>query len=148
MLKSGKKLTGANVNRQIAIVLDNYVYSAPNVQNEIPNGQSSITGNFTVEQTQDLANILKAGSLPAPTTIVENVVVGPTLGDVARKQGIISIVAGLGIVLIFMIAYYAKRWSNCECCSCIQRILYFRNSSSVWFFTDFTGYCWYCIDNW
>ncbi len=106
--KEWKKLTGANVNRQIAIVLDNYVYSAPNVQNEIPNGQSSITGNFTVEQTQDLANILKAGSLPAPTTIVENVVVGPTLGDVARKQGIISIVAGLGIVLIFMIAYYAK----------------------------------------
>lgn len=106
--KEWKKLTGANVNRQIAIVLDNYVYSAPNVQNEIPNGQSSITGNFSVEQTQDLANILKAGSLPAPTTIVENVVVGPTLGDVARKQGIISIVAGLGIVLIFMIAYYAK----------------------------------------
>ncbi len=106
--KAWKKLTAANINRQIAIVLDNYVYSAPNVQGEIPNGQSQISGNFTVEEAKDLANILKAGSLPAPTTIVEDVVVGPTLGDVARKQGIISIVAGLAIVLLFMVIYYAK----------------------------------------
>ncbi len=106
--KDWKKLTGANINRRIAIVLDNFVYSAPNVENEIPNGSSQISGSFTVEEAQDLANILKAGALPAPTTIVEDVVVGPTLGDVARKQGIISIVAGLGIVLVFMIAYYSK----------------------------------------
>ncbi|UXP32971.1 protein translocase subunit SecDF [Reichenbachiella agarivorans] len=106
--KAWKKLTADNINRRVAIVLDGYVYSAPNVQGEIPNGSSQITGNFTLEEAKDLANILKAGSLPAPTTIVEDVVIGPTLGKVAQQQGIISIVAGLGIVILFMIAYYAK----------------------------------------
>lgn len=106
--RSWQKLTGSNVGRQIAIVLDNYVYSAPNVNQEIAGGQSSIEGNFTIEEASDLANILKAGSLPAPTTIVEDVVVGPTLGEVARNQGILSIVCGLAIVIIFMIAYYSK----------------------------------------
>lgn len=106
--KTWKRLTGANVGRRIAIVLDNYVYSAPNVEGEIPNGNSQITGNFTMDEAKDLANILKAGALPAPTTIVEDVVIGPTLGKVARKQGIISIVAGLGIVIVFMVLYYAK----------------------------------------
>lgn len=103
-----KRLTGANVNRRIAIVLDDYVYSAPNVINEIPNGSSSISGNFTIEEAQDLANILKAGALPAPTTIVEDAVIGPTLGKVAQKQGISSIVSGLIVVIIFMVIYYAK----------------------------------------
>ncbi|PIB36559.1 protein translocase subunit SecDF [Reichenbachiella sp. 5M10] len=106
--KEWKRLTAANINRRIAIVLDGYVYSAPNVQGEIPNGSSQITGNFTLEEAKDLANILKAGSLPAPTTIVEDVVIGPTLGKVAQQQGVISILAGLGIVIIFMIAYYSK----------------------------------------
>ncbi len=106
--KKWKKLTAANINRRIAIVLDNYVYSAPNVQGEIPNGSSQITGNFTLEEAQDMANILKAGALPAPTTIVEDVVIGPTLGKVAQQQGIISIIAGLAIVVLFMVAYYAK----------------------------------------
>jgi len=106
--KTWKRMTAANVGRRIAIVLDNFVYSAPTVQGEIPNGNSSISGNFTIEEAQDLANILKAGALPAPTTIVEDVVIGPTLGKVAQKQGITSIVAGLVIVLIFMVAYYAK----------------------------------------
>ncbi|MEP3389886.1 MAG: protein translocase subunit SecD, partial [Reichenbachiella sp.] len=105
--KKWKKLTGDNVNRRIAIVLDNYVYSAPNVQGEIPNGSSQITGNFTLEEAKDLANILKAGSLPAPTTIVEDVVIGPTLGKVAQDQGMLSIFAGLAIVIVFMIAYYS-----------------------------------------
>ncbi|MFT4737138.1 MAG: SecD/SecF fusion protein [Cyclobacteriaceae bacterium] len=106
--KLWKKLTAANVNRRIAIVLDNYVYSAPNVNGEIPNGNSSISGNFTIDEAQDLANILKAGALPAPTTIVEDVVIGPTLGKEAQQQGINSIVIGLVIVIFFMIAYYAK----------------------------------------
>jgi SecD/SecF fusion protein len=106
--KAWKKLTGENINRRIAIVLDNYVYSAPMVQGEIPNGSSSITGTFTLEEAKDLANVLKAGTLPAPTTIVEDVVIGPTLGKEAQQQGIISIVAGLAIVIIFMVAYYAK----------------------------------------
>ena len=106
--KAWKRLTGNNIGRSIAIVLDNYVYSAPNVEGEIPNGNSSITGNFTLDEAKDLANILKAGALPAPTTIVEDVVIGPTLGEVARNQGLISIIAGLAIVIIFMVIYYAK----------------------------------------
>jgi SecD/SecF fusion protein len=106
--KKWKRLTSSNINRRIAIVLDNYVYSAPNVQGEIPTGSSQITGNFTLEEAQDMANILKAGALPAPTTIVEDVIIGPTLGAVAQVQGITSILAGLVIVVLFMVAYYAK----------------------------------------
>ena len=105
--KEWRKLTSQNIGRRVAIVLDDFVYSAPFVQNEIPNGNSQITGNFTLEEAQDLANILKAGTLPAPTTIVEDVVIGPTLGKVAQSQGIRSIVSGLIIVLVFMIFYYS-----------------------------------------
>ncbi len=105
--KEWRRLTSQNIGRRVAIVLDNFVYSAPFVQNEIPNGNSQITGNFTIEEAQDLANILKAGTLPAPTTIVEDVVIGPTLGKVAQSQGIKSIVSGLMIVLLFMIFYYS-----------------------------------------
>lgn len=93
---------------RIAIVLDNTVYSAPSVNGEIPNGNSQISGNFTVEEAKDLANILKAGSLPAPTKIVEEAIVGPTLGELARNQGLISAASGLLLVVLFMIAYYAK----------------------------------------
>tara|TARA_B100000989_G_scaffold295263_1_gene275944 strand:+ start:2089 stop:5070 length:2982 start_codon:yes stop_codon:yes gene_type:complete len=105
--KEWRKLTSQNIGRRVAIVLDDFVYSAPFVQNEIPNGNSQITGNFTIEEAQDLANILKAGTLPAPTTIVEDVVIGPTLGKVAQSQGIRSIFSGLMIVLVFMIFYYS-----------------------------------------
>ncbi len=93
---------------RIAIVLDNTVYSAPYVNGEIPNGNSQISGNFTVEEAKDLANILKAGSLPAPTKIVEEAIVGPTLGEMARAQGLISTVCGLALVVIFMVMYYAR----------------------------------------
>lgn len=103
-----RKLTAANIGRRIAIVLDDYVYSAPNVQSEIPNGQSIITGNFTLEEAQDLANVLKAGALPARTRIVEEAVIGPTLGKEAQHQGVISIIAGLLAVVIFMVFYYSN----------------------------------------
>jgi len=106
--KIWKKLTADNVNRRIAIVLDNYVYSAPTVQNEIPNGNSQITGSFTPDEAKDLANILKAGSLPAPTRIVQEAIIGPTLGKEAQAQGIRSIIAGLVLVVFFMVAYYAR----------------------------------------
>lgn len=103
------KMTRENVGNRIAIVLDNYVFSAPGVRGEIPNGSSVISGGFeSIEEAKDLANILKAGSLPAPTTIVEDVVVGPTLGKVAQKQGLNSMLIGLVIVIIFMVFYYAK----------------------------------------
>lgn len=103
-----RKLTAENIGKRIAVVLDNYVYTAPTVQGEIPSGQSEITGNFTMEEAKDLANILKSGTLPAPTNIVEEAIVGPTLGVEARNQGINSMVAGLVLVVLFMIAYYSK----------------------------------------
>lgn len=106
------KITAAAAAKQpqgrIAIVLDNYVYTAPTVQGEIPNGSSQISGSFELEEAKDLANVLKAGSLPAPTRIVEEAIVGPSLGKVAQNQGLLSMAAGLGLVVIFMIAYYSK----------------------------------------
>jgi SecD/SecF fusion protein len=95
-------------NKSIAIVLDNSVYTAPRVSGEIPNGISSISGNFTVEETKDLANILKAGKLPAPAKIVQEAVVGPSLGSAAISSGLTSAVVGLIVVLIFMIFYYNR----------------------------------------
>jgi len=106
--KIWKRLTADNINRRIAIALDNYVYSAPTVINEIPTGNSQITGNFTLDEAKDLANILKAGSLPAPTRIVQEAIIGPSLGREAQQQGIMSILLGLLIVVLFMVAYYAK----------------------------------------
>ncbi|GAA4823962.1 protein translocase subunit SecDF [Algivirga pacifica] len=103
-----KKLTADNIGRPIAIVLDNRVYSAPTVQVEIANGNSEISGNFSVDEAKDLANILKAGKLPAPTRIVEEVVVGPSLGKVAQGQGVTSVVVGIVLVILFMIVYYGK----------------------------------------
>jgi len=93
---------------RIAIVLDNTVYSAPSVNGEIPNGNSQISGNFTVEEAKDLANVLRAGSLPAPTKIVEESSVGPTLGQESVRSGIISIVAGFALIIVFMLAVYNK----------------------------------------
>ncbi|MFT2007460.1 protein translocase subunit SecDF [Pontibacter sp. 13R65] len=106
--KQWARLTAANVERQIAIVLDDNVYSAPVVKGEITGGNSSISGNFTVEEAQDLANILKAGKMPAPTRIVEEAIVGPSLGQEAINQGLISTLAGLLLVVIFMVAYYSR----------------------------------------
>src|SRR5690554_3743298 len=103
-----RKLTSENIGRRIAVVLDDYVYTAPTVQGEIPSGQSEITGNFSMEEAQDLANILKSGTLPAPTKIVEEAIVGPTLGLEAFNQGMTALVAGMAIVILFMVAYYAK----------------------------------------
>lgn len=103
-----RKLTSENVSRRIAVVLDDYVYTAPVVNGEIPNGQSEISGNFTLLEAQDLANILKSGSLPAPTQIVEESIIGPTLGKEAQNQGIVSMIAGLVLVVLFMVAYYSK----------------------------------------
>jgi SecD/SecF fusion protein len=106
--KTWKRLTGDNIGKQIAIVLDNYVYSAPRVNNEIPNGRSSISGNFTVEEALDLANILKAGKLPAPARIVQEEVVGPSLGRESINSGLASFVIAFILVLIYMVLYYNR----------------------------------------
>jgi SecD/SecF fusion protein len=103
-----RALTGANVGRPIAIILDDLVYTAPNVTGEIPTGNSSISGNFTIDETKDMANVLKAGKLPAPTHIVEEAVVGSTLGSEAVNKGLISSLVGLLVVLVFMVVYYSK----------------------------------------
>ncbi len=97
-----------NNKKAIAIVLDNAVYSAPTVQNEIPNGISSITGNFTQEDTKDLSNILKAGKLPAPARIAGSFVVGPTLGAEAIHNGLISFIIAFIVILVFMALYYHR----------------------------------------
>lgn len=97
-----------NNKKAIAIVLDNNVYSAPTVQNEIPNGVSSISGSFTVEDTQDLSNILKAGKLPAPAKIVSDFIVGPSLGQQAIESGLASFVIAFVVILAFMAMYYNK----------------------------------------
>ena len=107
--KIWKRLTADNVGRQIAIVLDGYVYSFPVVNGEIPNGRSSISGGgMTVEEARDLANILKAGKLPASAHIVEEAVVGPSLGREAVKAGMNSFILAFILVLAYMIAYYNK----------------------------------------
>jgi SecD/SecF fusion protein len=104
--KIWKNLTRNNVGHCIAIVLDDVVYSSPNVQNEIPNGRSNITGSYTSEEAGDLANILKSGKLPAPTRIVEEAVVGPTLGAEAISSGMWSMIIATLVILAFMVIYY------------------------------------------
>jgi SecD/SecF fusion protein len=106
--KKWRRITGENIGRRVAIVLDNYVLTAPNVQTEISGGNSEITGNFSIEEARDLANLLKAGALPAPTRIAEFTIVGPTLGKEAQAQGIFSMVSGLALVVLFMFLYYAR----------------------------------------
>jgi SecD/SecF fusion protein len=106
--KTWRRLTADNINKSIAIVLDDYVYSYPNVNQEISGGMSSISGGFSTEEAKDLANILKAGKLPAPARIVEEAIVGPSLGAEAISAGLFSVIAGLLLVLVFMIVYYAK----------------------------------------
>ncbi len=102
-----KRLTGENIGKQVAIVLDGYIYSYPNVNGEIPNGMSSITGGeMTVEEALDLANILKAGKLPAPARIVAEEVVGPSLGQESINAGLLSFIIAFIGVLLYMSLYY------------------------------------------
>ena len=100
------QLTKQNVNRNIAIVLDGLVYSAPNVMNEITGGSSQITGSFTIEDTQDLANVLKSGKMPAPAKIVQEDIVGPSLGQESIRQGFISFIVAFVILMIYMCLIY------------------------------------------
>ena len=99
-------LTKKNINRSIAIVLDGYVYSAPNVLGEIPGGRSQITGNFTIEATQDLANVLRSGKMAAPVRIIQEEVVGPSLGQKSIDQGIVSFIVAFILLMVYMCAIY------------------------------------------
>ena len=100
------QLTKQNINKPIAIALDGYIYSAPNVQNEITGGQSQITGQFSQEDTKDLANVLKSGKMPAPAKIVQEDIVGPSLGQKSIQQGIISFIVAFIVLMIYMCAMY------------------------------------------
>ena len=99
-------LTKDNIGKQIAIVLDGLVYSYPNVQNEISGGNSQITGNFDVQEAEDLANVLKSGKLPAPATIIQEQVVGPSLGSASIRAGLISFLIAFCLVLVYMVLFY------------------------------------------
>ncbi len=104
--KAWQRVTKENIGKSIAIVLDGFVYSFPTVQNEIAGGNSQITGNFTVEEAKDLANTLNSGKMPAPARIIQEDVVGPTLGKAAIHDGLWSFVLGFVLILIYMIFYY------------------------------------------
>ncbi len=106
--RTWRRMTADNLNRSIAIVLDDFVYSFPTVQSEISGGRSQITGQFTVQEAQDMANILRAGSLPAPARIVEEAIVGPSLGREAISSGLLSFLIAFVIVLIYMGFYYSR----------------------------------------
>ena len=101
-----QRITRDNIGKSIAIVLDGYVYSFPTVQNEIAGGNSQITGNFTVEEAKDLANTLNSGKMPAPARIIQEDVVGPSLGQEAIHDGLWSFVIGFILILLYMILYY------------------------------------------
>ena len=100
------QLTGDNVNRCIAIVLDDYVYSAPNVNDKITGGRSSISGSFSIDETKDLANVLKSGKMPARTNIVNEEIVGPSLGQASINQGILSFAVAIVLLMFYMCAMY------------------------------------------
>ena len=101
-----QRITRDNVGKSIAIVLDGYVYSFPTVQNEIAGGSSQITGNFTVEEAKDLANTLNSGKMPAPARIIQEDVVGPSLGQEAIRNGLWSFALGFLLIMLYMICYY------------------------------------------
>ena len=104
--KKWQQLTAANIGKSVAIVLDGYVYSFPTVQTEISGGRSQITGNFTVEEAKDLANTLKSGKMPAPARIIQEDVVGPSLGQESIRAGLWSFALGFVLILLYMIFYY------------------------------------------
>ena len=104
--KQWSALTKKNIGRAIAIVLDGYVYSAPRVENEISGGRSQITGSFTIQATQDLANVLRSGKMAAPVRIVQEEVVGPSLGQKSIEQGLISFIVAFVLLMIYMCAMY------------------------------------------
>jgi len=104
--RSFERLTGENVKKRMAIVLDGKVYSAPVIQEKISGGKASITGSFTPEEAADLAVVLRAGSLPAPVSVLEQRSVGPSLGQESIDKGVISTLVGGALIILFMVAYY------------------------------------------
>ncbi len=103
------RITRENIGKCVAVVLDGYVYSYPNVNSEIPNGRTEITGNFTAAEAQDLSNVLKSGKMPAPARIIRESVVGPSLGQEAIDNGLTSFIIAFIVILLYMIFYYGAK---------------------------------------
>jgi preprotein translocase subunit SecD len=101
-----EQITGANVKRRLAIILDNNVYSAPEIRERIAGGRAQITGRFTTEEANDLAVVLRSGALPAPVKILEQRTVGPSLGEDSIRKGVFSIIISAAVVVLFMVFYY------------------------------------------
>jgi len=146
-----EKITGA-VSQQgnaIAIVLDNVVYSAPGVsRGAITGGQSEISGSFSINETKDLANILRAGKLPAAAEIVQSDVVGPSLGAEAVNSGMISFIIGFALVLLWMIFYYGKTGFYANLALLVNILFIFGALASFGAVLTLPGSCWYRINNW
>jgi preprotein translocase subunit SecD len=100
------QVTGANVNKRLAIILDNSVYSAPVIRERISGGKASITGSFTMDEAKDLAIVLRAGALPAPVKVIQNITIGPTLGQDSIRKGVQAAILGAILVVVFMVVYY------------------------------------------
>ena len=100
------QITGANVGKRLAIILDNTVYSAPAIRERISGGKASITGGFTNDEAKDLSIVLKAGALPAPVKVVQNITIGPTLGQDSIRKGIQAAILGAILIILFMVYYY------------------------------------------
>ena len=112
--KDFDRITGENVNKRLAIILDGVVYSAPVIKERISGGDAQVTGAFTMDDAKDLAIVLRAGSLPAPVKILEQRSVGPSLGQDSIDKGILSTIIGFLLVFVFMVIYY--RWSGIVAC--------------------------------
>ena len=117
-------LTEANVNHCVAIVLDNLVYSAPNVMNKIDGGNTQISGSFTTTETKDLANVLQSGKMPAPATIIQDYTVGPTLGAQSIKAGFISCIVAFIVLMLYMVLMYGAREGMVANCALILNFFF------------------------
>ena len=117
-------LTEANVNHSVAIVLDNLVYSAPNVMNKIDGGSTQISGSFTTNETKDLANVLQSGKMPAPATIIQEDIVGPTLGAQSIQAGFISCIVAFIILMLYMVVMYGAREGMVANCALILNFFF------------------------
>ena len=120
----GEVVTEANVNHCVAVVLDNLVYSAPNVMNKIDGGNTQISGNFTTTETKDLANVLQSGKMPAPASIIQEDIVGPTLGAQSIQAGFISCIVAFIVLMLYMVLMYGVREGMVANCALILNFFF------------------------
>jgi preprotein translocase subunit SecD len=117
------QVTGANVNKRLAIILDNTVYSAPVIRERISGGKASITGSFPMDEAKDLAIVLRAGALPAPVKVIQNITIGPTLGQDSIRKGVQAAILGAVLVVVFMVVYYKASGIIADIALCMNLFL-------------------------